>query len=283
MLSGGHAPNALPQTARANVNCRIFPGRRPARCSRNSRRCGQRSQSESQHRSHSGRDGNGPSCAVPPSPLLPEVTQGDGKTAAAFVARRSLRRHHVHGRHGRASTRASPESPPTESLACFSSDNDKPCAWQGRTRGRAGFLRRRRLQLQADQDSLAHGEVRVMGQSQQPKENGPVKMSSPGRMFSSSRSNRLRLSRRRSPVFGSLGVAALAAIGLRSLRSETRQVRHERSDFERHLLAFRDAPTGLLLISSSLSFHGSSFTRPPIGSAAIICGFCFVIHRRGWT
>src|SRR5262249_26768811 len=26
MLSGGHALNALPQTARANVNCRIFPG-----------------------------------------------------------------------------------------------------------------------------------------------------------------------------------------------------------------------------------------------------------------
>jgi acetylornithine deacetylase/succinyl-diaminopimelate desuccinylase-like protein len=29
MLSGGHAPNALPQTARANVNCRIFPGEEP--------------------------------------------------------------------------------------------------------------------------------------------------------------------------------------------------------------------------------------------------------------
>src|SRR6266513_3147242 len=29
MLSGGHAPNALPQTARANVNCRIFPGEAP--------------------------------------------------------------------------------------------------------------------------------------------------------------------------------------------------------------------------------------------------------------
>jgi acetylornithine deacetylase/succinyl-diaminopimelate desuccinylase-like protein len=29
MLSGGHAPNALPQTARANVNCRIFPGEDP--------------------------------------------------------------------------------------------------------------------------------------------------------------------------------------------------------------------------------------------------------------
>lgn len=29
MLSGGHAPNALPQAARANVNCRIFPGEEP--------------------------------------------------------------------------------------------------------------------------------------------------------------------------------------------------------------------------------------------------------------
>src|SRR6202790_3459877 len=29
MLSGGHAPNALPQTARANVNCRVFPGEDP--------------------------------------------------------------------------------------------------------------------------------------------------------------------------------------------------------------------------------------------------------------
>ncbi len=30
MLSGGHAPNALPQTAGANVNCRILPGVPPA-------------------------------------------------------------------------------------------------------------------------------------------------------------------------------------------------------------------------------------------------------------
>jgi acetylornithine deacetylase/succinyl-diaminopimelate desuccinylase-like protein len=29
MLNGGHAANALPQTARANVNCRIFPGEDP--------------------------------------------------------------------------------------------------------------------------------------------------------------------------------------------------------------------------------------------------------------
>src|SRR5579864_2432784 len=30
-------------------------------------------------------------------------------------------------------------------------------------------------------------------------------------------------------------------------------------------------PTGLLLIISSLSFHGSIFTRPPMGRAAIFC------------
>ena len=30
MLTGGHAPNALPQTATATVNCRIFPGVAPA-------------------------------------------------------------------------------------------------------------------------------------------------------------------------------------------------------------------------------------------------------------
>jgi acetylornithine deacetylase/succinyl-diaminopimelate desuccinylase-like protein len=30
-LAGGHAPNALPQRATANVNCRIFPGHDPAK------------------------------------------------------------------------------------------------------------------------------------------------------------------------------------------------------------------------------------------------------------
>ncbi len=30
MLSGGHALNALPQRAQANINCRIFPGHKPA-------------------------------------------------------------------------------------------------------------------------------------------------------------------------------------------------------------------------------------------------------------
>jgi len=30
MVIAGHAPNALPQRAEANVNCRIFPGHSPA-------------------------------------------------------------------------------------------------------------------------------------------------------------------------------------------------------------------------------------------------------------
>ncbi|HEY7900204.1 MAG TPA: M20/M25/M40 family metallo-hydrolase, partial [Caulobacteraceae bacterium] len=29
-IAGGHALNALPQRATANINCRIFPGRKPA-------------------------------------------------------------------------------------------------------------------------------------------------------------------------------------------------------------------------------------------------------------
>jgi acetylornithine deacetylase/succinyl-diaminopimelate desuccinylase-like protein len=34
MLGGGHAPNALPQTARANVNCRMLPGDDPVEVQR---------------------------------------------------------------------------------------------------------------------------------------------------------------------------------------------------------------------------------------------------------
>ena len=30
LVKGGHAENALPQRAEANINCRIFPGHRPA-------------------------------------------------------------------------------------------------------------------------------------------------------------------------------------------------------------------------------------------------------------
>jgi acetylornithine deacetylase/succinyl-diaminopimelate desuccinylase-like protein len=76
MLSGGHAPNALPQTARANVNCRIFPGEDP-----------QEVLKTLEHVAHDPKvkinivaqtDPQGkpvPVVPVPPSPLLPEVTQ----------------------------------------------------------------------------------------------------------------------------------------------------------------------------------------------------------------
>jgi acetylornithine deacetylase/succinyl-diaminopimelate desuccinylase-like protein len=84
MLSGGHAPNALPQTARANVNCRIFPGEDP----------------ETIHKTLTGvvadpkvavtlveqRAADGsvvPVVPVPPSPLLPELTRGMEKTVRA--------------------------------------------------------------------------------------------------------------------------------------------------------------------------------------------------------
>ncbi len=32
LLNAGHANNALPQRADANINCRIFPGTTPRRC-----------------------------------------------------------------------------------------------------------------------------------------------------------------------------------------------------------------------------------------------------------
>jgi acetylornithine deacetylase/succinyl-diaminopimelate desuccinylase-like protein len=37
-LAGGHAPNALPQRATANVNCRMFPGRSAEEVARSSSR-----------------------------------------------------------------------------------------------------------------------------------------------------------------------------------------------------------------------------------------------------
>jgi len=43
MLAGGHAYNALPQSAEANVNCRIFPGHSPGRDPPGSSEAAQRS------------------------------------------------------------------------------------------------------------------------------------------------------------------------------------------------------------------------------------------------
>src|SRR6202521_49660 len=76
MLSGGHAPNALPQTARANVNCRVFPGEDPVEVLKALERLAKDPKvrvSIIPQLSPDGKGGAG--CPVPPSPLLPEVTQ----------------------------------------------------------------------------------------------------------------------------------------------------------------------------------------------------------------
>jgi acetylornithine deacetylase/succinyl-diaminopimelate desuccinylase-like protein len=67
MLSGGHAPNALPQRASANVNCRILPGEDPAEVQRTLERVIGNSKVSVQPVADAK-----PS---PPSPLRPEIMQ----------------------------------------------------------------------------------------------------------------------------------------------------------------------------------------------------------------
>ena len=75
LLSGGHAPNALPQTARANVNCRIFPGEDPAEVHKTLERVVANPKVTVTLVSEKTADGKLiPIVAVPPSPLLPQVT-----------------------------------------------------------------------------------------------------------------------------------------------------------------------------------------------------------------
>jgi acetylornithine deacetylase/succinyl-diaminopimelate desuccinylase-like protein len=81
MLSGGHAANALPQTARANVNCRIFPGEDPQEVLKTLERIANDPKVKVSVVPQIGPDGKVvPVVPVPPSPLLPEVTQAMEKT-----------------------------------------------------------------------------------------------------------------------------------------------------------------------------------------------------------
>ena len=81
MLSGGHAPNALPQTARANVNCRIFPGDDPEEVRRTLERVAADSKVNVTLVPQLGADGKPvPTVIVPPSALLPEVVKAMEKT-----------------------------------------------------------------------------------------------------------------------------------------------------------------------------------------------------------
>lgn len=85
MLSGGHAPNALPQTARANVNCRIFPGENPEHVRKTLEHLV--ADQKVTVTPVLVRDANGNSvrlAAVPPSPLLPELAHAMDKTVRAM-------------------------------------------------------------------------------------------------------------------------------------------------------------------------------------------------------
>src|SRR3984893_30641 len=84
MLSGGHAQNALPQTARANVNCRIFPGEDPQEILHTLEQVANDRKIKISIVPQLGPDGKLlPVVAVPPSPLLPELTKGVEHTLSA--------------------------------------------------------------------------------------------------------------------------------------------------------------------------------------------------------
>jgi acetylornithine deacetylase/succinyl-diaminopimelate desuccinylase-like protein len=84
MLSGGHAHNALPQAARANVNCRIFPGEDPEEVRKTLEQVANDPKVKITAVAQVSADGKASSVvAVPPSPLLPEVTQAMEKVLNA--------------------------------------------------------------------------------------------------------------------------------------------------------------------------------------------------------
>jgi len=81
MLTGGHAPNALPQMARANVNCRIFPGEDPEAVRKTLEKVAADAKVSVTIVPVKAADGSlVPQVGVPPSPLLPEVVQAEEKT-----------------------------------------------------------------------------------------------------------------------------------------------------------------------------------------------------------
>jgi acetylornithine deacetylase/succinyl-diaminopimelate desuccinylase-like protein len=85
MLSGGHAPNALPQMARANVNCRIFPGEDPEHVRKTLEHVVADPKVSITVVAQKTVDGQiVPIVTVPPSPLLPEVTSALDRTLATM-------------------------------------------------------------------------------------------------------------------------------------------------------------------------------------------------------
>ncbi|MGB8474147.1 MAG: M20/M25/M40 family metallo-hydrolase [Candidatus Acidiferrum sp.] len=85
MLSAGHAPNALPQTARANVNCRILPGEDPGKIRDTLVKVVDDPQIKVSFVQQRDADGNLiPPEKVPPSPLRPHLMKAVETSAAAI-------------------------------------------------------------------------------------------------------------------------------------------------------------------------------------------------------
>jgi len=88
MLTGGHAPNALPQMARANVNCRIFPGEEPEAVRKTLEKLLADPKVTVTIVAVKAADGTlVPQVSVPPSPLLEEVVQAEEKTVDSLWPR----------------------------------------------------------------------------------------------------------------------------------------------------------------------------------------------------
>lgn len=85
MLAGGHAANALPQSARATVNCRIFPGEDPEEVQRTLERLVADPGVKVTLIPEKTADGKLiPLVAVPPSALLPELTTALERTLSTM-------------------------------------------------------------------------------------------------------------------------------------------------------------------------------------------------------
>src|SRR5713101_6833318 len=81
MLTGGHATNALPQMARANVNCRIIPGEDPEAVRKTLENVAADPKVSVTIVPVKAADGSlVAQVGIPPSPLLPEVVQAEEKT-----------------------------------------------------------------------------------------------------------------------------------------------------------------------------------------------------------
>jgi acetylornithine deacetylase/succinyl-diaminopimelate desuccinylase-like protein len=85
MLAGGHAQNALPQMARANVNCRVIPGEEPEAVRKILRQVAADPKVSVTIVPIRAADGTvAPTVGVPPSPLLPEVVQAEEETVQSI-------------------------------------------------------------------------------------------------------------------------------------------------------------------------------------------------------